>query len=109
LIDSDLHPWLQSVRLALAILGLALVVATAVHAVRVERLRRWGAAIATLLVAEMILGLVIRTGDLAPAVASVYSVIAVGLLWSLGLLTAFAWRSQIAGEATPVESEPSLV
>jgi cytochrome c oxidase assembly protein subunit 15 len=39
LIDSDLHPWLQDLRLRLAGLGAALVVTTAVVAARNERLR----------------------------------------------------------------------
>jgi cytochrome c oxidase assembly protein subunit 15 len=92
LIDSDLHPWLQSVRLGLAVIGAALVVTTAVVAARSERLRRWGIALATLFAAEMVLGLVIRSGGINAGVAAAYSVVAVALLSCLGLLMAVALR-----------------
>jgi cytochrome c oxidase assembly protein subunit 15 len=107
LIDSDLHPWLQAVRLGLAVLGVALVVATVAGAARIEQLRRWGVAIGALFAAEMLLGLVIRTGDLTPAFASAYSVIAVALLWCLGLLMAIAWRAQLTSEEGKRETAPT--
>jgi cytochrome c oxidase assembly protein subunit 15 len=90
LIDTDLHPWLQAVRLGLAVIGAGLVVTTAVVAARSERLRRWGIALATLFAGEMVLGLVIRSGGINAGVAAAYSVTAVALLSCLGLLTAVA-------------------
>jgi cytochrome c oxidase assembly protein subunit 15 len=102
IIDTDLHPWLQAVRLGMAVLGAALVIATAVRAARTASLRRWGIAIALLFAAEMILGLWIRTGQLTSAVAAIYSVLAVALLWSLGLLAAFSWRARLAPEGAPL-------
>ena len=95
-IDSDLHPWLQDLRLGLAGLGAVLVVTTAVVAVRSERLRRWGIVLATLFAAEMVLGLVIRTWELNTGVAAAYSVLAVALVSCLGLLMAVAWSAQVA-------------
>jgi cytochrome c oxidase assembly protein subunit 15 len=94
MIDGDLHPWLQAVRMGLGALGAVLVVATAVAAMQTERLRRWGIAIVILFTAEMILGLVIRSGNLTSPLAATYSVLAVALLWSLGLTAAFAWPAQ---------------
>lgn len=109
MIDGDLHPWLQAVRLGLAALGAALVIATAVSAARIEQLRRWGFAVVVLFAAEMVLGLVIRTGQLSSAIAAAYSVLAVTLLWSLGLLAAFAWRARLESDATPRETSSSSV
>ena len=99
LIDSDLHPWLQYLRLGLGGVGAALVVATAVAATRSERLRRWGAVLATLFAAEMVLGMVIRAGGINAAVAAAYSVFAVALLSCLGLLMAVASSARVASSA----------
>jgi len=109
-IDSDLHPWLQDLRLGLAGLGAVLVVTTAVVAVRSERLRRWGIVLATLFAAEMVLGLVIRTWELNTGVAAAYSVLAVALVSCLGMLMAVAWSAQVAtvdiAECEPVGASP---
>jgi cytochrome c oxidase assembly protein subunit 15 len=104
LIDSDLHPGLQVVRLGLAGFAAALVVTTAVVAARTERLRSWGIVIGALFAAEMVLGLVIRGGGINAGVASAYSVLAVALLSSLGLLTAVAWTARVDTDAMPVQS-----
>ncbi|NMM33125.1 MAG: cytochrome oxidase assembly protein [Phycicoccus sp.] len=106
LIDTDLHPWLQVLRLGLAGLGAVLVITTAVMAVRTERLRKWGILIGTLFAAEMVLGLVIRAGGINAAVASAYSVLAVALLSCLGLLMAVAWSAQVDADATALETVP---
>jgi len=103
LIDSDLHPWLQILRLGLAGLGAALVITTAVVAARNEWLRRWGIVLATLFAAEMVLGLVIRAGGINAGVAAVYSVLAVALLSCLGLLMAVAWSARVDTDATPLQ------
>jgi cytochrome c oxidase assembly protein subunit 15 len=107
LIDTDLHPWLQVVRLGLAGLGAALVISTVVVAVRQERLRRWGIALATLFGAEMLLGLVIHAGGISAGVAAAYSVLAVALLSCLGLLTAVAWAGSVDSDATSGQPAPS--
>ena len=101
LIGTDLHPWLQYTRLGLAGLGAVLVVTTAVLAARTERLRRWGIALATLFVAEMVMGLMIRAGGINPGVASAYSVLAVALVSCLGLLMAVASSVRVATDPTP--------
>ena len=106
LIDSDLHPWLQVMRLGLAGLGAALVLTTAVVAARNERLRWWGIVLATLFAAEMVLGLVIRAHELNAGLAAAYSVLAVALLSCLGLLMAVAWSVRVDTEAPPVEPVP---
>jgi len=111
LIDTDLHPWLQVVRLGLAALAAALVISTVVLAVRQERLRRWGIALATLFGAEMLLGLVIHSGGINAGVAAAYSVLAVALLSCLGLLTAVAWAASVdsglaSGQPVPARREP---
>jgi len=106
-IDSDLHPWLQDLRLGLAGLGAVLVVTTAVVAVRSERLRRWGIVLATLFAAEMVLGLVIRAWELNTGVAAAYSVLAVALVSCLGLLMAVAWSALVATDATALETVPA--
>jgi cytochrome c oxidase assembly protein subunit 15 len=107
LIDTDLHPWLQVVRLGLAGLGAALVISTVVVAGRQERLRRWGIALATLFGAEMLLGLVIHSGGISAFVAASYSVLAVALLSCLGLLTAVAWAASADSAATSGRPAPS--
>lgn len=106
LIDSDLHPWLQDLRLGLAGVGAALVVATAVVAARNERLRWWGIVLSTLFAAEMVLGLVIRARELNTGVAAAYSVVAVALLSCLGLLMAVAWSARADADATPLQPAP---
>ena len=101
LVTSDLHPWLQGARLGLAGFGAALVLTTAVAAVRNERLRWWGILLATLFAAEMVLGVVIRAHELNAGVAAAYSVLAVALLSCLGLLMAVAWSVRVDIDATP--------
>ena len=100
LIDTDLHPWLQTVRLGLAGLAAVLVITTVWVAARSERLRPWGVVIASLFAAEMVLGLVIRSGGMNAAVAAAYSVLAVSLLSALGLLMAVAWTAQVGADVT---------
>ena len=106
LIDNDLHPWLQGLRLGLAGLGAVLVLTTAVVAARNERLRWWSIVLATLFAAEMVLGLVIRAHELNAGVAAAYSVLAVALLSCLGLLMAVAWSVRVDTEATPLQPAP---
>jgi cytochrome c oxidase assembly protein subunit 15 len=102
LVDSDLHPWLQGARLGLAGCAAALVLTTAVVAARTGRLRSRGIVIGTLFTAEMVLGLVIRGGGINAVVASAYSVLAVAVLSSLGLLTAVAWSARADTDAMPL-------
>ena len=107
LIDSDLHPWLQTVRLGLGGLGAVLVVTTAVVAARSERLRGWGIALATLLASELVLGLVIRAGEINAGVAAAYSVLAVALLACLGLLMAVSWAALVPTDPPPMLRVPT--
>jgi len=106
LIDSDLHPWLQYVRLGLAGLGAVLVLTTAVAATRSERLRWWGIVLATLFAAEMGLGLVIRAHGLNAGMAAAYSLLAVALLSCLGLLLAVSLAMRVGRDATPLRPAP---
>jgi len=108
LVDGDLHPWLQGVRLGLAGLGAVLVVSTAVIAMRTERLRPWGVTLAVLFAAEMLLGVVIRARGLDNGVAAGYSVLAVALLWCLGLLTATSASPLAVADAAPAEPATPL-
>jgi len=101
LIGSDLHPWLQDLRLGLAGLGAALVITTAVVTVRNKRLRWWGIVLAALFTAEMVLGLVIRARELNAGVTAAHSALAVALLSCLGLLMAVAWPARVATGAMP--------
>lgn len=103
LINSDPHPWLQGLRLGLAGLGAALVVTTAVVTARTEQLRRWGIAVATLFATEMLLGLVMSSWGFNTGVAAAYSVLAVALLWCLGLLMAVAGAARVATDVAPVQ------
>ena len=107
LVDTDLHPWLQVVRLGLAGLGAGLVIATVVVAIRNVRLRRWGIALATLFAAEMVLGLVIRATGIHTGVATAYSVLAVALLSCLGLLMAVAWSARVGADAEAAPRRPA--
>lgn len=100
LVDIDLHPWLQVVRLGLAGLGAALILTTATAAARHDPLRRWGIVLASLFAAEMVLGLVIRGGGINTGVAAAYSALAVGLVSCLGLLMAVAWLAPVPTDAT---------
>ncbi len=104
-IDTDLHPWLQDLRLGLAGLGAVLVLTTAVLAVRSAALRRWGIALGTLFAAEMALGQVIRSGGLNKGVAAGYSVLALALVSCLGLLMAVTWPAPVVTEDTPQRPE----
>jgi cytochrome c oxidase assembly protein subunit 15 len=106
LVDGDLHAWLQVLRLGLAGLGAALVLATAVAAARSTRLRWWGIVLATLFAAEMVLGLVIGAHELNAGVAAAYSALAVALLSCLGLLNAVAWTLWVGAGATPLQLTP---
>jgi len=105
-INGDLHPWLQDVRLGLAGLAAALVVATAVLAARNERLRWWGILLASLFAAEMVLGQVIRARELNTGVASTYSVLAVALLSCLGLMMAVTWPARVNADVTSLQPAP---
>lgn len=104
MIDTDLHPWLQALRLGLGGLGAVLVVTTAVVAARSERLRGWGIVLATLFASEIVLGLVIRAGAINAGVASAYSVLAVALVSCLGLLMAVAWSARVDGGPVPIRA-----
>ncbi len=86
IIASDRYPWLQVLRLVLAGVAVVLVVATAVLATRAW-LRGWGLAIASALIAELLLGVLIRTQGLHLGLAATHSVLAVALLCGLGVLT----------------------
>jgi hypothetical protein len=104
-----LTPGWQDLRLGLAGLGAALVVTTAVLAARLRRLRWWGIVLATLRDAA---GLVIRARELNTGVAAAYSMLAVAVLWCLGLLMALAWSARVAADATrpqpaPLSREPT--
>lgn len=101
LINSDPHPWLGGLRLGLAGLGAALVVTTAVVTARTVQLRRWGIAVAALFATEMLLGLMIRSWGFNTGVAAAYSVLAVALLWSMGLLMAVAGAARVATDVVP--------
>jgi len=103
MIDSDLHPWLQVVRLCLAGLAAGLVVATAVVAARSERLRPWGITLAALFAAELVFGLVIRARGLDNGTASAYCVLAAALLWCLGLLAAVSRTAGVATDGAPLQ------
>jgi cytochrome c oxidase assembly protein subunit 15 len=107
LIDGDLHPWLQGLRLGLAGLGALLVLTTAAVAARSERLRPWGTTLVTLFVAEMVMGQVISARGLNNGVAAAYSVVAAALLWCLGLLSAVAWSARIPVEQAPADPFPA--
>jgi len=101
LINSDPHPWLGGLRLGLAGLGAALVVTTAVVTARTVQFRRWGIAVAALFATEMLLGLMIRSWGFNTGVAAAYSVLAVALLWSMGLLMAVAGAARVATDVVP--------
>lgn len=99
LVAVDRFSALQVVRVVLALIAIALVVRSVVTAW--PRLRTLAAVTLGLLVLEIALGLVILTMDLRhlDLITSIYSIVAVALLWFLGL---FAAR---AGTTTP---EPAL-
>src|SRR5664280_3212412 len=106
MISSDLYPWLQVVRLCLAGLAAALIVTTAVVAARTERLHAWGLALGVLFAAEMVFGLRVLAAGLNDGVAATYSVLAVALLWCLGMLTAVAGTSVTPPDADAQRSVP---
>ena len=105
-INSDLHPWLQDLRLGLAGFAAALVLTTAVAAWRNARLRWWGTLIASLFAAEMVLGVVIRAHELNTGVAAAYSVLAVALVSCLGLLVGVASSGRVDIDAKPLQPAP---
>lgn len=88
-VPDDPYHWLQSLRLGLGGLGALLILTAAAAAVRRRRSRPWGTALATLLVAELVLGATIRArGPRPDGVAAAYSVLAVAILWCVSLLMA---------------------
>lgn len=87
-VGADLHPWLQDARLGTGVVAGVLVVATAVVAARDARLRGLGAVLGVLFAGEFALGFVLRERGVGNAVAATYSVLAVALLWCLGLVLA---------------------
>ena len=106
-VDGDRSPWLQVVRLALAGVAAALVIGIVLLSVGHERLRPWAAGLALLLGSELALGLVIGGGGSSHALRACYSVIAVALLWGLGLFTAAARAERLT--ARPILAEPVTV
>jgi cytochrome c oxidase assembly protein subunit 15 len=94
LYGGDLHPWLQRGRIGLAAVAAVLIVGTCLTALQVVRLRPLGAAVGVLLGAEMVLGLEVAAPGRSTLSAAAYSVVAVALLSSLGLLTALASASR---------------
>jgi cytochrome c oxidase assembly protein subunit 15 len=90
IVDTDRYPWLQGLRLGMAVLATALVAGTAAAAVRQAGLRLWGIGIGALLAAELLIGSSIRGGGFGIVMAAVYSLVACTLLWGLGLLAAVA-------------------
>lgn len=90
ILNSDRYPWLQGLRLGMAVLAAALVAGTAAAAFGYAGMRRWGIGIGALLAAELLIGLAIRGDRFGIVVAVVYSLVACTLLWGLGLLAAVA-------------------
>ena len=108
LVTGDHHPWLQSLRVGLSGLGALLIIATVVVAVRSERLRTWGLALATLGVAEVGVGMLIRSQGLHPGYAAAYSVLAAAMLWILAPLMAVATAVPPSSDpAAPPSSDPA--
>jgi cytochrome c oxidase assembly protein subunit 15 len=103
LVEGDRYPGLQALRLGTATLAAALVIGTVMVSLRQERLRRWGIGIGVLFAVEMLLGLEIRDGGFTMAVAAAYSVVAVALLWGLGLLTAVARVERVTADGAPLQ------
>jgi cytochrome c oxidase assembly protein subunit 15 len=103
LVEGDRYRGLQALRLGTAILAAALVIGTVMVSLRQERLRRWGIGIGVLFAVEMLLGLEIRDGGFTMAVAGAYSVVAVALLWGLGLLTAVARVEPVTADGAPLQ------
>lgn len=105
-VTGDGHPWLQAVRLGLAALAAAAVIGTALLCGQHERLRPWGLGLGGLLVAELAMGLVIGAGGSGSGLRAVYSIVAVALLWGLGLFTAAARAERSAPQ---IAQEPAKV
>jgi cytochrome c oxidase assembly protein subunit 15 len=103
MVNTDLYPWLQGLRLGMVVLATALVAGTAAAAVRQTGLRLWGIGIAALLVAELLIGFSIRGGGFGIVVAAVYSLVACTLLWALGLLAAVARVRRFTPYGAPQE------
>jgi cytochrome c oxidase assembly protein subunit 15 len=103
LVEGDRYRGLQALRLGTATLAAALVIGTVMVSLRQERLRRWGIGIGVLFAVEMLLGLEIRDGGFTMAVAAAYSVVAVALLWGLGLLTAVARVERVTADGAPLQ------
>lgn len=104
IVDGDQRPWLQVVRLVLAGVAAALVIGIVLLSVGHQRLRPWAAGLALLLGSELALGLVIGGGGSSHGLRASYSVIAVALLWGLGLFSAVARAELVAAAPSTPES-----
>lgn len=97
-LDGDVAPALQVVRIGLALVALALVAGT-FAALRSEPAGApAGAALTLLVIAELILGLTILNGHLNWPVAAAYSVLAVTIVWALALIAGRSARGGDAGQ-----------
>lgn len=110
-LEVDRYDGLQLVRIGLAVLAAALVIATIARGLRDPRLRGMSVALAVLFAAELVIGLVIRsqgigmtqTNGVNQGLAVLYSVVAASLLWTLGYLIGRSYPRPDAPDALPAD------
>lgn len=103
--DIDRFPALQVIRIVMAVFAVALIALIVALAFRHRALRLPGLAVAVCLLVELVLGVVITLGGLAPTqtngidatIAVTYSFAAVALMWSLAWLLGLTRRSAVRG------------
>lgn len=108
-LPGDVHPMVQDLRVGLAGLGAVLVLTTAGLAVRSRWLRGWGVVLVALLVSEAVVGVLIRVSGLHQGLAGLYAVLAVALLWCLGLLVAASTTRPVTSRAPRDPRIPAAV
>lgn len=102
--DADGLGWLQAVRVALAVVGVVLVVTTALRAAWEPAVAGWGRTLLIVLAGEMLLGALLVTRGLTALTAAAYSIMAVTLVVCLALTAATAsTQTEATEEAVPAE------
>ncbi len=115
-LEVDRYGGLQVARIGLAVIAAVLNIAIVTRGMRDPRLRAMSVVLAVLFVAEIVIGLVIRseglgvtqTNGVNQGLAVLYSVIAASLLWALGYLIGRAYP-RAAGDGNPPVAEEEAV
>ncbi|QGF23712.1 cytochrome oxidase assembly protein [Raineyella fluvialis] len=106
IVGIDGPAWLQVVRMVLAAVAIAFIVAAIVAGRRVPAVRSLTLVAAVLLVVELAVGLVILARGTNHTLSSVYAVSMVCLLWTTVLIAARSTFTRVSGDDRPESDVP---